>query len=99
MSSICVKCVSGSLLPGKPLGYVERIADCSTYIAQSASNADPTKAIISFTDVFGIEFKNNRIVADLIAQQTGYTVFVPDVSTPCTEEPPPSFPPPLAPLI
>lgn len=78
---ICINCVTGTLLPGEPKGTIEKIGKYDTYIAKpTKGSAADSKAILSFTDVFGIGFKNNKIVGDLLAEQTGMVVYVPDVS-------------------
>jgi hypothetical protein len=78
---ICINCITGTLLPGEPKGSVEKIGGIDTYVAKPSRGADNnSKAIVSFTDVFGIGFKNNKIVGDLLAEQTGMVVYVPDVS-------------------
>lgn len=60
---------------------METIATFQTYVASpSQGEADRSKAVVSFTDVFGIGLQNIKIVADMIADQTGFMVYVPDVS-------------------
>lgn len=80
--SICINCITGTEIPGEPKGSVEKIANIDTYVAKPSkeiADDSKTKAILSFTDVFGMQFKNNKIVADLIAEQSGLTVYTPDV--------------------
>jgi hypothetical protein len=79
--AICINCVTGHLLPGEPKGKEEKIGNVVTYVAMPSSGAvDKSKAIISFTDVFEIGLKNIKIVGDMLAEQTGLAVYIPDVS-------------------
>lgn len=77
---ICINCITGSIIPGEPKGSEEKIGPFNTYVAKpSAGVADPSKAVLSLTDVFGLALPNNKIVADMLAEQTGFVVYVPDV--------------------
>lgn len=80
---LCIHCVSGDVIPGEPKGTIETIGPYETYVskppAESASAASEGKAVVLFTDVFGLALQNNKIVADLIAERSSITVYVPDV--------------------
>ncbi|PWN52015.1 alpha/beta-hydrolase [Violaceomyces palustris] len=77
----CIHCVSGDIIPGTPRGTEQTIGPYKVYVTHPSSGApaDPAKVIVSFTDVFGLELVNNKIIPDLIADQTGFTVYVPDM--------------------
>jgi dienelactone hydrolase len=75
----CINCISGSIIPGEPKGCEVLIGKFNTYVAQPSSGVtDESKIVISFTDVFGLAV-NNKLVADMVADQSGYTVYVPDL--------------------
>lgn len=76
---ICINCVTGFELPGEPKGRTEKIGPYSTYVAKSGDATQSSKAIVSMTDVFGLALKNSKIIADMLAEKTGYTVYVPDL--------------------
>lgn len=76
---ICINCITGNELPGEPKGTIEKIGPYSTYVAKSGDAAQAGKAIVSLTDVFGLALKNSKIIADMVAEKTGVTVYVPDV--------------------
>jgi hypothetical protein len=82
-SGFCVHCTSGSRIPGEPKGKIESLHGFNTYVATPASpSADSaSKAIIYFYDAFGLNLVNNKIIPDLLADATGLTVYVPDVSS------------------
>lgn len=74
---ICINCVTGFKLPGTPKGNVQKLGPYDTYIAGNGGSHE--KAIVLFTDAFGLGLDNNKIIADMIAERTGFPVFVPDV--------------------
>lgn len=71
----CSDCISGNLLPGSPKGTEENGAYLS-----SGSNQEDTKdkAVVILTDIFGL-VPNPKIIADTIAERTGFDVWVPDL--------------------
>lgn len=71
----CSDCISGNLLPGSPKGTEEN----GVYLA-SGSNQEDTKdkAVVVLTDIFGL-VPNPKIIADTIAERTGFDVWVPDL--------------------
>jgi carboxymethylenebutenolidase len=76
---VCANCVTGFRIPGEAKGTVTKIGPFDTYVATPSGGAkDASKVIISFSDIFGMQL-NNKIVADLLAEQTGYTTYLPDV--------------------
>ncbi|UZJ56196.1 hypothetical protein CBS101457_005516 [Exobasidium rhododendri] len=79
-SPVCINCITGSILPGEPKGEIVKIGSYETYVAKpSAENVNLAKsAIVSFADVFGLS-KNNKIVADLVSEQSGLVVYLPDL--------------------
>lgn len=79
---LCADCITGFRIPGEAKGTVSRLGNYATYVATPKEGiSDTSKVIVSFSDIFGMT-QNNKIVADLLAQQTGYTVYLPDVSAP-----------------
>lgn len=72
----CPDCTSGNWLPGSPKGTEEN----GVYIAKG-SNQEHTKdkAIVVLTDIFGLAISNPKIIADAIAECTGFDVWVPDL--------------------
>jgi len=72
----CPDCISGDLLPGSPKGTEENGA---YFIKGSNQEATADKAVVVFTDSFGLAVTNPKIVADTIAERTGFDVWVPDL--------------------
>jgi len=72
----CSDCTSGNWLPGSPKGTEEN----GVYLA-SGSNQEDTKdkAVVVLTDIFGLAISNPKIIADTIAERTGFDVWVPDM--------------------
>ncbi|KAG6833094.1 hypothetical protein H0H87_011505 [Tephrocybe sp. NHM501043] len=77
----CPDCTAGEFLPGEPLGTTSILG---AYFSPGSSSASgpgeaPTKsAIVLLTDVFGLPLKNCKIIADHLAKETGYDVWIPD---------------------
>lgn len=71
----CPDCTSGNSLPGSPKGVEEN----GVYLAKGSNQAATDKAIVILTDIFGLSIPNPKIIADVLAEQTGYDVWVPDV--------------------
>ncbi|KAF9786008.1 dienelactone hydrolase endo-1-3,1,4-beta-D-glucanase [Thelephora terrestris] len=72
----CPDCTSGNSLPGSPKGTEEN----GVYFAKGSSQPDTKdKAVIVFTDIFGLSISNPKVIADTIAERTGFDVWVPDL--------------------
>ena len=54
-------CVAGFVHGGEPTGKMETINGALTYVALPANGGDKTKALLFFTDVFGMALKNNKV--------------------------------------
>ncbi|KAK0464596.1 dienelactone hydrolase endo-1-3,1,4-beta-D-glucanase [Desarmillaria tabescens] len=70
----CPNCFKGEILAGEPTGT---ISIQGAYYAQSAEPS--TRAVILFTDIFGLRLKNSKILADFFAEQLKCDVWVPDL--------------------
>ena len=71
----CSDCTSGNWLPGSPKGTDEDGA----YLAKGSNQEDTKdKAVVLLTDIFGL-IANPKIIADAIAERTGFDVWVPDL--------------------
>jgi len=71
----CSDCTSGDLLPGSPKSTEKDGA----YLAKGSNQEDAKdKVIVLFTDIFGL-ISNPKIIADTIAERTGFDVCVPDI--------------------
>ena len=72
----CPDCISGNSLPGSPKGTEENGA----YFAKgSGQEGAKDKAVVVLTDIFGLAISNPKIIADAIAERTGFDVWVPDL--------------------
>ena len=72
----CPDCISGNWLPGSPKGAEEN----GVYLAKGSNQEDTkNKAVVVLTDIFGLSISNPKIIADTIAEQTGFDVWVPDL--------------------
>lgn len=72
----CPDCTAGEVLPGEPAGI---LSIQGAYFAASASGEQSKRAIILLTDVFGLPLKNCKIIADHLARELGWDVWVPDI--------------------
>ncbi|KAL8277762.1 hypothetical protein RQP46_009884 [Phenoliferia psychrophenolica] len=76
---ICDDCVSGGLIPGTPQGTMSDLGGMKYYVAEGKGEGKADRAIVICTDLFGLGIDNTKLVADSIAGQSGFTVYVPDV--------------------
>ncbi|PWN33020.1 alpha/beta-hydrolase [Meira miltonrushii] len=80
--ALCINCVSGDVIPGTPRGQIQKIGPYDTYVSKPSSSENQTgndKAVVLFTDVFGLALTNIKLIADIISDRTGITTFVPDL--------------------
>jgi dienelactone hydrolase len=69
-------CTRGSIHIGEPTGTIINIAGLNTYKA-SSQNANG-RAVLYIADAFGMDFPNNKLLADTYAEQAQVDVYVPD---------------------
>ncbi|GJE97180.1 dienelactone hydrolase-like protein [Phanerochaete sordida] len=73
-------CYQGYLLEGEPRGQlVEGAYFAPAPESKSGTEDTPSRAIVVFTDIFGLGIKNPKIIADELAQRVGCDVWVPDL--------------------
>lgn len=70
-------CATGSLHTGTPTGRITKVHGLDCYIAD-APNGSPKGIVVIIPDVFGWEFPNNRILADCLAKEGNFQVYLPD---------------------
>ncbi|KAL2919160.1 hypothetical protein HK105_201435 [Polyrhizophydium stewartii] len=70
-------CLRGFLHEGTPAGSVIKVGGLDTYLATSEAG-ETDKAVVLIHDVFGWGIPNPRLIADRIAKDGGYRVYVPD---------------------
>jgi len=75
--SVSQCCVTGFEWDGEPKGHTIPFPTSSNqaYVTGDSSSA----AILFICDLFGWEFRNNRLLADALARDVGATVYVPDL--------------------
>ena len=63
MSGLCKECVSGVTHEGTPTGTVERWDDIDVYVAVPPEGVEyaKDKAVLFFSDVFGVQLINNKV--------------------------------------
>lgn len=72
----CKNCLTGFMKTEKPTGTVSTIHGLNTYVA-TPPNA-PKAIIVIIPDIFGWETNNSRLLADSLAQDGDYLVYLPD---------------------
>ncbi|KIY64968.1 dienelactone hydrolase endo-1-3,1,4-beta-D-glucanase [Cylindrobasidium torrendii FP15055 ss-10] len=72
----CPSCFKGIALTETPKGTVDAELD-GAYVA--SGNGASNRAVIVFTDIFGLFLPNTKIFADNYAEQLGCDVYVPDL--------------------
>lgn len=75
MAASCENCKKGYIIPGEPTGTMVGGA----YFRTAPSGTESKSAIVLLTDIFGLPLINSKIIADLLAEKTGFDVWVPDL--------------------
>ncbi|KAL2919161.1 hypothetical protein HK105_201436 [Polyrhizophydium stewartii] len=70
-------CFRGFLHEGTPTGSVIKVGGLDTYLATPEAG-ETDKAVVLIHDVFGWSLPNTRLIADRIAKDGGYRVYLPD---------------------
>ncbi|KAJ5368280.1 uncharacterized protein N7496_008040 [Penicillium cataractarum] len=71
-------CATGFKHEGNPAGELVNIRGVQNYIARPADQRSPEKVVIILSDIFGVSFINNQLLADDFAAR-GYLAIVPDL--------------------
>ncbi|KAF5369494.1 hypothetical protein D9758_002662 [Tetrapyrgos nigripes] len=71
----CPDCFKGAVLDGEPTGSID--SSTGAYFA-AGPEGNTSRAVLLFTDIFGLGLKNPRILADNLAKHLECDVWVPD---------------------
>ncbi|KAH8104074.1 alpha/beta-hydrolase [Cristinia sonorae] len=74
----CKDCVIGNRHEGEPQGKIEKIGGYDCYVATPSGDYSKDKVVLFLTDVFGLKFNNNLLLADDFARN-GYKTIAPDI--------------------
>ncbi|GAA5969545.1 hypothetical protein JCM11641_008152 [Rhodosporidiobolus odoratus] len=74
----CPNCLTGFRLNGDPKGTVQTFGGLECYVAKGNSRDGGKKAVVLGTDVLGLAITNPKILADALAEKTGWDCHVPD---------------------
>lgn len=74
----CPDCFSGSEHSGTPKGKLIKLHGLDTYVTEPPEGRPAKGIIVIIPDAFGIEFINNKILADIYAAKGDYKVYLPD---------------------
>lgn len=75
----CPDCFRGGVVTGDPKGTIETLYGVPTYIAKPQGAPSSSSTVVYFTDAFGLDLVNNKVLADAYATATGIRVLVPDI--------------------
>ncbi|KAF7326112.1 Dienelactone hydrolase endo--beta-d-glucanase [Mycena kentingensis (nom. inval.)] len=75
---ICDDCFKGIRHEGTPEGRIETLDGVDCYLAAPSGEYAVDKAVLLFTDVFGLALENNKMLADDFARN-GFFTIVPDM--------------------
>ncbi|KIJ98095.1 hypothetical protein K443DRAFT_133620 [Laccaria amethystina LaAM-08-1] len=73
----CPRCIQGFILPGEPTGTIQPDFH-HAYLARAPNGGPSKRAVLLFTDIFGLLLQNPKIIADTMAKELGCDVWVPD---------------------
>lgn len=74
----CPDCFSGHEHSGEPLGKMTKLHGLETYISEPTNGRPVRGLIVIIPDAFGIDFVNNKLLADHYASKGDYKVLLPD---------------------
>jgi len=74
----CDDCIKLVKHEGTAVGTIETIAGVPTYVSKPAGEYAKHKAVIIITDIFGMPFLNNKLLADGFAEN-GFQTYMPDI--------------------
>lgn len=74
----CPDCFAGRQHDGTPKGAVIELHGLATYVAEPPQGTVSNGIIVIIPDAFGMEFVNNKVLADTYAAKGGYKVYLPD---------------------
>ncbi|KAH8774569.1 Alpha/Beta hydrolase protein [Diaporthe sp. PMI_573] len=74
----CPDCFSGSEHNGTPKGKMVKLHGLDTYVTEPPEGRPAKGIIVIIPDAFGIDFINNKILADIYAAKGDYKVYLPD---------------------
>ncbi|ROV89701.1 hypothetical protein VMCG_10349 [Cytospora schulzeri] len=74
----CNNCFSGHQHQGTPRGNIIRHHGLETYVTEPSQGRAVKGIIVIIPDAFGIDFINNKILADTYATKGDYRVYLPD---------------------
>jgi carboxymethylenebutenolidase len=76
----CPRCQEGAILLGVPKGSTETGFLGNSYLSPAPTSDDTQtkKAVLIFTDAFGLNLPNPKLIADELANHLHCDVWVPD---------------------
>jgi dienelactone hydrolase len=66
----------GTIHASQPIGTIEPLFGLNTYI--TGNRTSPKATIVMYSDVFGLELPNNKLIADAYGKDGDYLVYMPD---------------------
>ena len=74
----CPDCFKGNVHEGTPNGSLTKVHGLDTYVSEPAEGKPVKGIVIIIPDAFGVEFINNKLLADNLAEKGDYKVYLPD---------------------
>lgn len=68
--------MKGTIHKGQPVGQEELLHGLNTYII--GNRTSPRGIVVMYSDIFGLELPNNKLIADAIAKSGEWLVYLPD---------------------
>lgn len=71
-------CAKVVLHEGEPKGKIQKICDLNCYVTANYTD-ESTKYLIIFSDIYGLDLVNTKLVADTFSSCLGYPVIIMDI--------------------
>lgn len=79
----CSECFKGSIHDGIPQGKEINLHGLPTYIAEPPSGTEIKGIIVIVSDAFGWTLPNTRVLADAMAKEGPFIVYLPEFMNGC----------------
>lgn len=79
MQEHCDDCGKGTIWVGEPKGVEIQLNNNSISVYHAKPSEESDKAVLYLHDIAGWKFNNSRLLADKLAAETGFHVFIPDL--------------------
>ncbi|KAL8998761.1 MAG: hypothetical protein Q9169_002211 [Polycauliona sp. 2 TL-2023] len=75
----CPSCFQGTIHTGTPRGTETVLHGLKTYVTEPSNGVTPKGVVVIVPDILGWSFRNTRLLADTIADEGGFRLYIPEL--------------------